>query len=194
MVPGDIGIAKRFNNSLKKLKDKADKNEISFPALTKKLTEFNQKYTSDYSKINIHLKKPTLTWGIIDEIQNNGKKLDGNYLLKTNRKGLKQAEIWNLYVMLTRIENAFRDLKSYLGLRPNYHQKEQRVDGHIFISILAYHLLRSIEHTLRQNGEHSRWATIRRLVSTHNYSTIQLPTTKGTVINVRKAGYRKQFI
>jgi len=187
-VPDDIGIAKRFSNSLKKLKAKADKNEISFPALGKKLTEFNQKYTSDYLKTNIHLKKPTLTWAIIDEIQDKGKKLDGNYLLKTNRKGLKQAEIWNLYVMLTRIENAFRDLKSYLGLRPNYHQKEQRVDGHIFISILAYHLLHSIEHTLRQNGEHSRWATIRRLVSTHNYSTIQLPTTKGTVINVRKAG------
>ena len=101
---------------------------------------------------------------------------------------MKQAEIWNLYVMLTRIENAFRDLKSYLGLRPNYHQKEQRVDSHIFISILAYHLLHSIEYTLRQKGNHSRWATIRRLVSTHNYSTIQLPTTKGTVINVRKPG------
>ncbi len=188
MVPEDIRIAKRFSNSLEKLKDKAEKNKISFPALTKKLTEFNQKYTSDYLKINIHLKKPTLTWSTIDEIQDKGRKLDGNYLLKTNRKGLKQAEIWNLYVMLTRIENAFRDLKSYLGLRPNYHQKEQRVDGHIFISILTYHLLHSIEYTLRQKGDHSRWATIRRLVSTHNYSTIQLPTTKGTVINVRKAG------
>lgn len=187
-VPDDMMIAKRFSNSLKKLKNKADKNKISFPALTKKLTEFKQKYTSDYLKINIHLKKPKLTWGTIDEIQDKGRKSDGNYLLKTNRKGLEQAEIWNLYVMLTRIENAFRDLKTYLGLRPNYHQKEQRVDGHIFISILAYHLLHSIEHTLRQKGDHSRWATIRRLVSTHNYSTIQLPTTKGTVINVRKAG------
>jgi transposase len=187
-VPDDMMIAKRFSNSLKKLKNKADKNKISFPALTKKLTEFKQKYTSDYLKINIHLKKPKLTWGTIDEIQDKGRKSDGNYLLKTNRKGLEQAEIWNLYVMLTRIENAFRDLKSYLGLRPNYHQKEQRVDGHIFISILAYHLLHSIEHTLRQKGDHSRWATIRRLVSTHNYSTIQLPTTKGTVINVRKPG------
>jgi len=181
-------IAKRFSNSLKKLKNKVEKNKISFPALTKKLTEFNQKYTSDYLKINIHLKKPKLTWGTIDEIQDKGRKSDGNYLLKTNRKGLEQAEIWNLYVMLTRIENAFRDLKSYLGLRPNYHQKEQRVDGHIFISILAYHLLHSIEYTLRHKGNHSRWATIRRLVSTHNYSTIQLPTTKGTVINVRKPG------
>jgi transposase len=59
--------------------------------------------------------------------------------------------MWKIqvYVMLTRIENAFRDLKSYLGLRPNHHQKEQRVDGHIFISILAYHLLHSIEHCVK---------------------------------------------
>ncbi|MCD6225234.1 MAG: hypothetical protein J7K32_06915 [Deltaproteobacteria bacterium] len=56
------------------------------------------------------------------------------------------------------------------------------------ISILAYHLLHSIEHTLRQKGDYSRWVTIKRLVSTHNYSMIQLPTTKGTVINVSKPG------
>jgi transposase len=114
--------------------------------------------------------------------------MDGNYLLKTNRKDLTADEIWKMYVMLTRIENAFRDLKSYLGLRPNYHQIEKRVDGHIFISILAYHLLHSIEFTLRQAADCSRWVTIKRLVSTHHYSTIQLSTTNGTVINVRKAG------
>ncbi len=59
------------------------------------------------------------------------------------------------------------------------------------ISILAYYLLHLIEYTLRQKGDHSRRPTIIRLVSTHNYSTIQLPTTKGTVINVRKAGMPK---
>jgi len=188
LVPDNIAINKRLSNSLKKLKEKADKNAVSFPALMKKLIELEEKYTHDYLKVKIHLKEPILTWGTIDEIQAKAMKLDGNYLLKTNRKDLKQDDIWNLYVMLTRIEKAFRDLKSYLGLRPNYHQKEKRVEGHIFISILAYHLLHSIEYTLRQSGDHSRWATIKRLVSTHNYSTIQLPTTQGTVINVRTAG------
>ncbi|BBO16838.1 conserved hypothetical protein [Candidatus Brocadia pituitae] len=47
------------------------------------------------------------------------------------------------------IERAFRDLKSNLGLRPIYHQKEHRVDAHLFISVLAYHLLHAIEHTVR---------------------------------------------
>jgi len=188
IVPDDAAINKRFSNSLKKLKEKSDKSVISFPAIIKKLAEFEKKNPHDYLKIKIHLKEPILIWATIDEIEAKAKKLDGNYLLKTNRKDLKQEEIWNLYVMLTGIENAFKDLKSYLGLRPNNHQKEERVDGHIFISILAYHLLHSIEYTLRQKGIHSRWATIKRIVSTHNYSTIQLPTTQGTVINVRKAG------
>ncbi|MCD4655024.1 transposase, partial [bacterium] len=66
------------------------------------------------------------------------------------------------------------------------HHKSGRVDGHIFISILAYHLLHSIEYSLKKSQDQSRWATIRRLVSTHEYATIQLPTTQGTVINVRK--------
>ena len=90
--------------------------------------------------------------------------------------------------MLTRLENAFRDLKSSLGLRPVNHHKEERVDGHVFISILAYHLLHFIEYKLRQKGIKSRWSTIRRVLRTHTYSTIQLPTINGGVINVRKAG------
>ncbi|MEP9412389.1 MAG: hypothetical protein HRF42_13520 [Candidatus Brocadia sp.] len=48
-------------------------------------------------------------------------------------------------MMLTRVEKAFRDVKSNLGLRPFYHQKEQRVYGHILVSVLAYRLLHAIE-------------------------------------------------
>jgi transposase len=131
---------------------------------------------------------PSLLWAPIDEIREKEAGLDGNYLLKTNRKDLNANKIWKLYVMLTRIENAFRDLKSYLGLRPNPHHRETRVEGHIFISILAYHLLHSIEYMLREKDVHSRWATIKRVLSTHVYSTIQLPTTTGPVINIRKPG------
>src|SRR3990172_6408549 len=53
-------------------------------------------------------------------------KYDGTYLLRTNRKDLTDHEIWSLYVMLTRVKRAFRNLKSNLGLRPIYHQKECR--------------------------------------------------------------------
>ncbi len=181
-------VSKRLMNSLKILKEKADNNKISCPAIKKKLSDLETKYPVEYLKIQFDLKEPVLTWNAIDELENKERALDGNYLLKTNRLDLGQHEIWHLYMMLTRVENAFRDLKSHLGLRPNFHQIENRVDGHIFISILAYHLLHSIEYTLRQKGDHSRWATIKRLVSTHRYTTTQLPTVQGPVINIRKPG------
>jgi len=181
-------ISKRVSNSLKKLKEKENGNAITFPAIAKRLGAIQEKYPADFGKIRIHLIAPVLTWAPIEEIREKETGLDGNYLLKTNRTDLNADEIWKLYVTLTRIENAFRDLKSYLGLRPNQHQKEDRVDGHIFISILAYHLLHAIEYMLRAQGVHSRWATIKRVVSTHDYSTIQLPTTAGPVINIRKPG------
>jgi len=187
-LPEDPKISKRVSNSLAKLAEKANNNTISFPALEKKLVIMQEKYPAEFDKIKIHLTAPALNWGPIEEIREKEAGLDGNYLLKTNRTDLIADEIWKLYIILTRIENAFRDLKSYLGLRPNYHHKEDRVDGHIFISILAYHLLHSIEYMLRSKGVNSRWTTIKRVVSTHNYSTIQLPTTAGPVINMRKPG------
>ncbi len=181
-------LPKRFATSLHTLQSKADNNAISVPALKKKLASFADKYSEAYSHLQIHLKEATLSWGTIDEIEQKERDLDGNYLLKTNRTDLQQHEIWHLYMTLTRMEQAFRDLKTHLGLRPVYHQKEMRVDGHIFISIQAYHLLHAIEYTLRQQGDRSRWATIKRLVSTHRYSTIQLPTVAGPVLNIRKPG------
>jgi transposase len=187
-LPPDSILPKRLARSLQTLQNKVDADKISFPALEKKLASLAEKYPEAYENIQIHLKQPVLSWKTLDEIEQKQRELEGNYLLKTNRRDLQQQQIWHLYMMLTRMEQAFRDLKTHLGLRPVYHQKESRVDGHIFISILAYHLLHSIEYTLRQQGCHSRWITIKRLVSTHRYSTIQLPTVGGPVLNIRKPG------
>lgn len=187
-VAPETELPKRLATSLQHVQDKVNANKISFPALEKKLGSLAEKYPEAYGNLQIHLKEPELNWETVDEIEQRQRDLDGNYLLKTNRSDLQQHEIWHLYMTLTRMEQAFRDLKTHLGLRPVYHQKEMRVDGHIFISILAYHLLHTIEYSLRQHGDHSRWATIKRLVSTHRYATIQLPTVAGPVLNIRKPG------
>ncbi len=187
-LQGDmVDMPVRMINSLKILSEKVKNNKITFGAITKKLIELKRKYP-EFCKVKIHLKKAELECKTIDEILEQETAMEGNYLIKTNRKDLERDNIWKMYLTLTKIERAFGDLKSYLGLRPNFHQIEHRVDGHIFITILAYHHLHSIEYTLQLAGLHSRWATIKRLLSTHNYSTIQMPTTNGTVINVRKAG------
>ena len=100
-------------------------------------------------------------------------KLDGCYVLRTDRLDLTDKEIWETYVMLTRVESAFRSMKSSLGLRPNFHQNAERADAHMFISVLAYHILHTIEYRLRQGGDHRLWATVRAVLSTHQRLTIE---------------------
>jgi len=65
--------------------------------------------------------------------------LCGDYVLKTDKR-IEASELWELYMTLLKAKSGFRMLKSSLGFRPNFHQLEARVDEHIFISVLAYHL------------------------------------------------------
>ena len=125
-------------------------------------------------------------WAKKDAAQQLAEELDGTYLLRTDRTDLTEAELWKLYVLLARIERSFRYLKSNLGLRPVFHQRTERSDAHIFISLLAYHLLHSIERRLQENGEHRSWPTIRDLLSTHQMVTIVHQCTDGTVLRVRR--------
>ena len=101
------------------------------------------------------------------------RKFEGCYVLRTDRTELTDPQIWETYMMLSRVESAFRSLKSSLGLRPNFHQIEARADAHLFISVLAYHLLHTIEYKLRQCGDHRCWASIREILSTHQRLSIE---------------------
>lgn len=113
--------------------------------------------------------------------------LDGCYLLKSSRKEISGDEIWRIYVLLTRAEKAFRDMKSPLAERPIFHHREERVESHIFLCVLAYHLLVAIEKTLLDQNIHPSWATVRDTLKTHQVCTIVLPTNNGAEVRVRKA-------
>jgi transposase len=122
-----------------------------------------------------------------DEIKRSkAERLDGCYLLKTDRKDLTAEEAWKIYMMLTRAEEAFRDMKSPLAERPIFHHLERRVDTHIFLCLLAYHLLVAIETTLERKGMFTSWATVRDALRSHQLVTIVLPSTDGPVLRIRK--------
>jgi transposase len=112
--------------------------------------------------------------------------LDGGYLLRTDREDLDAEEAWLMYMTLTRAEAAFRAMKSPLAERPIFHHLEHRVETHIFLCVLAYHLLVAIETTLLGQGVHTSWATVRETLETHQVSTIVLPTDTGAVLRIRK--------
>lgn len=113
-------------------------------------------------------------------------KNSGIYCLTTNVKNLSAQSLWQTYTTLTEIEAAFRSLKSELGMRPVYHQLENRIDGHIFISILAYHLLHTIRYQLKSANICSNWSTIRDILALQIRSTTSLNLKDGGIVRVRQ--------
>jgi transposase len=140
-----------------------------------------------YYPIAFDSKQQQLSWKELADKKALARKLDGSYVLKTDRQDLTADEIWRLYILLTRVEDAFRDLKSPLMERPIFHQVQNRAQTHIFLCVLAYHLLAAIEHRFLQAGIHTSWWTIRQQLSTHQVATIVLPTADGRVLKIRKA-------
>ena len=114
-------------------------------------------------------------------------KLDGSYIIKSDREDLSADAAWRFYLLLTRVENAFRSLKSSLLMRPIHHQRQERVETHIFLSVLAYHLLVAIEKTLLDQGVHTSWATVRETLRTHQVCMVVLPADGGSVLRIRRA-------
>lgn len=128
-----------------------------------------------------------VTWTPHEDKKTKAARLDGGYLLKTDRHDLSDEEIWRLYILLTRIEDAFRTMKSPLMERPIFHHFENRVQAHIFLCVLAYHLLVAIEKRFLDQGVHTSWATLREQLATHQVITIVLPSPNGQTLRLRKA-------
>jgi len=139
-----------------------------------------------YYRMEYDAEAKVFRYSLDEDKRTRAEKLDGSYLLKTDRGDLSAEEAWRVYVLLTRAEAAFRTLKSPLGERPIFHHKEGRVEAHIFLCVLAYHLLISIEKTFLDQGVHTSWATVRQTLKTHQINTIVLPTDSGLVLRIRK--------
>ena len=123
-----------------------------------------------------------ITWSYEKE-----EKISDISCLRTDRKDLNEQQIWDIYTMLTDIEDAFRCMKSELSLRPIYQQKETRCDGHIFITLLAYHLFHTIRFRLRQKGVRSCWTTICKQLSTQVRVTTFIKREDGKIVRIRKS-------
>ncbi len=160
-----------------------------YGAVMERLGRLHEKYPSiaRYYRLDIQQdgdKVTKLSWKI-DQEEELSSRFAGSYYLRTSRNDLAAGELWSLYMMLNRVENSFRYLKSDLGLRPVYHQKDKRMEGHLFISVLAYHLLASIERRLMEKGIHYRWDTIRVRMSNQTRVTSTITNEAGESLHIR---------
>ncbi|WP_457550985.1 IS1634 family transposase [Desulfobacula sp.] len=113
--------------------------------------------------------------------------LPGVYCLRTSHMELDEDTLWHTYTMLTDLEAVFRSLKSELGMRPVFHQITKRVTGHLFISVLAYHLVHSISYRLKKSGITSSWSDLRKQLAGQNRVTISMQCKNNDVVHVRKS-------
>jgi len=121
----------------------------------------------------------TFTFRINRDKLRKARRHEGHYLLRSNLTGESPEKLWQFYIQLTEVEQAFKELKSDLAIRPIHHQKDERIEAHIFVAFVAYCLqatlkqrLRTLAHGLTPRAVLEKFAGI-QMVDVH------LPTTDG---------------
>ena len=132
-----------------------------------------------------------LDWAKIREARRND---EGTYLLRTNLTDCDPKTLWKKYMIQGEIEYAFREMKHDLGLRPVYHQLDDRIEAHIFTSFMAFCLLTTLRAMAR---EHAPGLTPRQIIT--NLKTIKMvdvvmPTTDGRVVTLPRSVEPKEEV
>ncbi len=179
----------RLKEDLPALKTRLEKGPLKkVEKIHQALGRLKERYPrgARYYAIDYDAEQKSLAWQQDREKEGLAATLHGGYVLKTDRQDMSAEEIWRTYILLTRVETAFRSMKSPRMERPIFHQLERRTQTHIFLCVLAYHLLAAIEKRFLDRGIHTAWWTLRQQLSTHQVITIVLSTTDGRVLKIRK--------
>jgi hypothetical protein len=152
-----------------------------------------EKYSTVAQYYNIDIKKDPNSKNAIDITWEEKKSLEdktalnGVYALRSNCTDMDEKTMWKTYTTLTDLEAVFRSLKTDLGLRPIFHQKQSRVDGHLFITLLAYSILHTIRYKLKQNNIHHSWDRIKEILDTTHRVTTSMRCKDGTTLHMRQS-------
>ena len=118
-----------------------------------KLGAARQQAPGAWRLVKVQIAEPESEWSFTFRLQK--KKLhqvrrrEGRYLLRSNLTQEQPQALWNLYLQLTQVEEAFKNLKGDLALRPLFHKKQERIEAHIFVAFLAYCLHVTLRRWLR---------------------------------------------
>jgi transposase len=104
---------------------------------------------------------------------------EGRYLLRTNLTSTDPAQLWRYYIQLTQVEEAFKNLKGDLAIRPIFHQLESRIEAHIFIAFLAYCLHATLAQQLRPHAPGLTPRSVLDKFAAVQMLDVEIPTTDG---------------
>ncbi len=190
-----MAINKRYEAGLQKLVDGLSKprGEKRLEQINRRIGRLNERCHGVAQHYCLHLaadEQGTLCTGITWEktmTPNSMATHPGVYCLRSNETDWDEHTLWHTYTMLTDLEAVFRSLKSELGLRPVYHHKEDRIDGHLFITVLAYQLVQIIRRQLNQAGIQGSWSQLRNTLEVQRRVTTSFVQRDGRTMHVRKS-------
>jgi transposase len=188
-------FTKGFETGLQKIADglhkprgekNYDKLMLRIGRLKQKSRGASQHYTIELIADEASKKAAALSWKKV-LVDGTMATHPGVYCMRTNVMDWDEGKLWRTYTMLTDLESVFRSLKTELGLRPVYHSKEERVDGHLFITVLAYQCVQVLRVQLKAAGINQRWAVLRDTLSVQRRVTASFSQRDGRTLNVRKS-------
>jgi len=111
---------------------------------------------------------------------------EGRYLLRSNLTSQDPSQVWQKYLLLTQVEQAFKELKGDLSVRPVFHQKEERIEAHIFVSFLSYCLFVTLRNRLKPSADGLTSRSVLEIFHQMQMVDVHLPTTDGRTILLQR--------
>jgi len=111
---------------------------------------------------------------------------DGKYFLRTNQTGKDPIELWEQYMLQTRVEQSFKELKSDLSIRPIHHHLEDRVDAHIFIAFLSYCIQTTLRHKLKHSAPGLTSQAVLEVFSKIQLLDVYIPTQDHRTLHLQR--------
>jgi Transposase DDE domain len=133
-------------------------------------------------KIEVDKQQATFSYRLNQAKLRTARRREGRYLLRTNLTESDPAKLWSLYLQLVAVEEAFKNLKGDLAVRPIFHQNEQRVEAHIFVSFLAYCLHVTLGQRLHTLAPGLTPRSVLEQFAALQMIDVHLPTTDGRKI------------
>jgi transposase len=170
----------------KRLPELRQMQQLTRDALLMKLGAARQQWPTAWRLVAIRVPKKdeeineqTFSWRLRKKKLRQVRRREGRYLLRTNLTEEDPAKLWQYYTQLTQVEEAFKNLKGDLALRPLYHQKEDRIEAHIFVAFLAYCLHVTLRRWLRDLAPGLTPRSVLEKFAAVQMIDVHLPTTDG---------------
>jgi len=111
---------------------------------------------------------------------------DGKYFLRTKQTGKTPTELWEQYMLQTRVEQSFKELKSDISIRPIHHQLEDRVDAHIFVAFMSYCLQTTLRQKLKTSAPGLTSQAVLEVFSKIQMLDVYIPTQDNRILHLQR--------